>query len=384
MKSFTLFFFVLIAFSSADNLQAIKNTLKSLCSVNSNGKFGQCCKNNAPDTITLESYPSCYGDIDFDSKPPQFTLEGCELTQLAPKVFSSLDMMGLIFLTDNSLTAIPSDAFNGLTNLQQLFLDKNKLTSIDSDAFQGLNAISYLDLEENQLTIIPSEVFDNIKTVQTLVFDKNKLTRLPSRTFSGLKNLHDLHLSENHLTFISPNVFTEKNSLEILDLSFNSITFIPLNVFPYMPKLKELDLKHNCVDCNQFKGINITQLKCNEDQDDCPSDLSSCTTELIHEGCATCKDEEGNKVCTSCNTGFFFNMNTKTCQQCYYDACCNGSSVVVVTCDVCNDEQDKCDKCARTQKLYNHTCIPGAASTLTSGIFQIAFVLAVLLSVILF
>ena len=53
----------LIGAAQDTQLNALKDTLFSLCSANKDGKFGACCiaSNNGQDITKLTSIPSCFG-----------------------------------------------------------------------------------------------------------------------------------------------------------------------------------------------------------------------------------------------------------------------------------------------------------------------------------
>ena len=60
---------IVLACAAADDLGALKATLKKLCDANKEGPFASCCNsnNNGQDITSVSGLPSCLGSIDAPS-----------------------------------------------------------------------------------------------------------------------------------------------------------------------------------------------------------------------------------------------------------------------------------------------------------------------------
>ena len=114
-------------------------------------------------------------------------------------------------------------SFNGLNQLTILRLDHNALTKIDSGMWTGLQSLEYLGLTENYISTISPNAFSSLSHLSTLHLGKNYLPTVHGNMWVGLQSLECLRLHNNRLTEIPRDGFSNMPALESLDLGSNQL-----------------------------------------------------------------------------------------------------------------------------------------------------------------
>lgn len=144
---------------------------------------------------------------------------------------------------------IHRDAFKSLKNLTSLYLSDNSMSSIPS-----LPAtLQFLDLQLNCIVSIIHPL--NTPNLQTLLLTKNCFYANPcnqsfyisEKVFKELPNLKSLSLGYNNLTSVPKGL---PPSLTSLDLRENTITEVLKGAFSHLTYLKTLILEWNCQRCD--------------------------------------------------------------------------------------------------------------------------------------
>ena len=135
-------------------------------------------------------------------------LSGQSLTEagLPLTTFSPLTALTTLDLSGNQLTAIPagsiprfSNLFSDLAILDELNLSGNSLTGLPSGIFTGLDALTTLNLSDNKLmgANVRSGAFSRLPELLDLDLSGNEFRTLPDGIFEGLqKDLASLDVSD--------------------------------------------------------------------------------------------------------------------------------------------------------------------------------------------
>ena len=214
------------------------------------------------------------------------------LTRIEFDTFSYINLI-VLEMADNMITELELDKSIALTNLLVLDLHGNRLTSIPSSIFHpaplvNVNLLGVLDMSNNSLSELLLETSKGPTKLNILILDKNNITTLYPTTFKNVSNLSMLYLDNNKLTTVAQNTFpnglrrlhlsgnqlSELNSnifqtqqfgapqskLQELTFSKNDITFLPQDVFCYTPNLQRLSLADNLlqnVDLKPFANLKL-------------------------------------------------------------------------------------------------------------------------------
>jgi Leucine-rich repeat (LRR) protein len=150
-------------------------------------------------------------------------LDGNNLCDLTPGVFSEFVNLNTLFLENNQLTMLPSGFFRGLKNLEGLRLEDNYgLSDLPVDLFQDTPKLQFLDLSRNYLCMGHFERVSLPPTLKNLALSENGLSTLPLN-LRALKNMEMLYLDGNNCTRVPHGFFDQMQSLEYLDLSSNGL-----------------------------------------------------------------------------------------------------------------------------------------------------------------
>jgi len=235
---------------SGDDTQALRNTISSLCSLNTQGDYAQLCNNHDINDIEIDDHNTWNGFFSGLAYTPdldvtELVISYAELTALGSGVFSSLKHLNSLSLSSNSIASIAPGAFSGLGSFYCLDLSGNQLTVIPSGVFSGLGDLTSLDLGVNSIASIESGAFDGLSNLQSLDLIFNSIKTLQAGLFSDLGNLYSLGLYYNSIASLQPGVFSGLKSLNMLHLSQNSLTSLDSGIFNDLSLLNSLDLYEN-------------------------------------------------------------------------------------------------------------------------------------------
>ncbi len=148
-------------------------------------------------------------------------------------------------------TNIPGKALRCLVNLKTLILSKNKMTAIKTKdpLFSGLQSLNLLDLSDNDCSQIPSDIFTGLGNLSTLRLQGNRLganaSNLNAQLFASLANLSSLDLANNEIETLPAPLFKGLKSLRNMSLSHNLITEWPPGATEFIANMTYLDLSDN-------------------------------------------------------------------------------------------------------------------------------------------
>ena len=169
------------------------------------------------------------------------------LSSLPANIFDGLTVLNWLRLEGNALSSLRADSFDGLTALRQLNLSGNALSILPANIFAGLTALERLTLQNNALSNLPSGLFAGLTALRTLTLSYNA-RNLPSGLFAGLTALADLVLANNDtLTGLPAGLFTGLTALDDLNLSYNALSSLPAGIFAGLTALDTLRLNHNAL-----------------------------------------------------------------------------------------------------------------------------------------
>ena len=107
--------------------------------------------------------------------------------------------METLFLSRNSLAALPEGIFEGLAKLRNLYLQDNNFQALPgSGIFEGLANLRDLNLSSNGLRALSDDIFEGLTRLGILNLSSNDLRALPDGIFEDLANLRSLYLGNNH------------------------------------------------------------------------------------------------------------------------------------------------------------------------------------------
>jgi hypothetical protein len=143
------------------------------------------------------------------------------LTTLPEKLFSDLEKLASLWLSDVKLEVLPETIFNGLAALDDLWLSNNLLEVLPENIFNGLTSLTKLRLDNNNFKVLPKKLFSGLTALKMLSLRANVLTVLEATIFSGLTAMDDLDIAFNTLKVLPSNVFSGLFALETLALGGN-------------------------------------------------------------------------------------------------------------------------------------------------------------------
>ena len=189
------------------------------------------------------------------------SLESLTLTQIDPILYTISYLtdhapLQKLFLSQNSLTLLPTELFvnfqslteihlnynnlitlpptiSMLTNLQKLYCSHNEIELVPAEIGACTNLIN-LSLFNNKLTSLPNEI-GKLSLLENLFIYENKIKSLP-RSVSGLTKLKCLQVQQNCLEEIPNEIGQLKHRLRKLDVSSNQLIALP----PGIRKLTDL------------------------------------------------------------------------------------------------------------------------------------------------
>ena len=154
------------------------------------------------------------------------------------ELYSLVDTLEILDLTDNNLTTLPDD-FDRFKKLKILFLSNNQFNHVPK-ILAKLSLLSMIGMRNNKIKIFE----DNSLPLSTrwLILTDNELTSLP-QSIGDLKLLQKCMLSGNKLTSL-PESINKCFNLELLRIAANKLTSFPTSLLS-LPKLSWLAYSGN-------------------------------------------------------------------------------------------------------------------------------------------
>lgn len=148
--------------------------------------------------------------------------------QNSSKTFSSLTSLKYLNLSDNGCSFLPITMFSSLKSLQELQLKGNKLgkfllNDTEGKLFSGLNTLKILDLSNNQIHTFSSRLFRDMINLELLNLEDNWIPGLNGNILSTAKHLRSLVLSNNRISVLNEDSLTGLESLK--EINFNNNPF---------------------------------------------------------------------------------------------------------------------------------------------------------------
>ena len=155
--------------------------------------------------------------------------------------------------------ALHPTTFIGLNSLEYLHIGttySNDLPTLPQRIFSHLNLLKTLSLSNNGLESLPPLIFQGLSLLESLEFYGNKLTLLPEQLFRGLVSLKRLSLSKNDIQNLPPLIFKDLSSLETLALRWNkNLSSFPPGALEYFPFLRVLDIGVTDINAGELARI---------------------------------------------------------------------------------------------------------------------------------
>ncbi|XP_018561165.1 leucine-rich repeat-containing protein 15-like [Anoplophora glabripennis] len=215
-------------------------------------------------------YPAAFFNLSFLQ---ELRFENNNLKEIPIGVFTNLPIKELA-LSKNKIHTIENSALENLPNLKKLLLDGNNLQSIYlQELLTHPKSLEILWLHNNSLTAVTNYMLRGLKNLRILNLAMNSITFVESNSFKQTPKLSYLILSHNHLRQINGNVFPkgETSSLQNLYIDNNRLMFLPFNFFVRLGKLKNIVMVGNPWYCSCLTIVqmllaenSITE-KCNEE-----------------------------------------------------------------------------------------------------------------------
>ncbi|XP_033122304.1 leucine-rich repeat-containing protein 15-like isoform X2 [Anneissia japonica] len=207
----------------------------------------------------------------------------CGIEEIQPNTFTMLSSLSLLDFNYNNIDTIEEDmlSLNGSTpcmiyltvgateiatgssrnlgNSSSLYLSDNSITTIPSRVFQS-HSLNNVQLASNKLQHIHPEAFAEVGSVLCVTLNKNRLTKIPLAVYR-LKIELSLTMSVNYIDFRShPNRSVLAHSPKRLLLAKNSIRYISKKYFCGLKSLKELFIYLNeisYIEDGSFSGTSL-------------------------------------------------------------------------------------------------------------------------------
>ena len=178
------------------------------------------------------------------------TVEVIDLGEAGISVLKAADFQGLdglrrLYLSGNSLTALPEGIFGGLSGLQFLDLTSSGITAVPENLFAGLSRLQFVSLAGNRLGSIPPGAFASLGSLEHLGLRYTDLDTLPEHLFVDLVELKRLDLRDNNLAALPEGLFLGPHGLQSLDLGHNRLEALPERMLARLTALQSLKLNDN-------------------------------------------------------------------------------------------------------------------------------------------
>jgi len=208
-----MMFFVFVLFSVfsvcfSDDTDALRNTISSLCAVNSVGAYASCCKASLNgQSLTMSNARGCFL---FSLTPKEdgqdisyLDFSYTDLRAVGAGTFSSLKHLKSLSLFYNFISSIPEGTFDGLTELTSLSLANNELVSIPPNLFSSLPNLESLEIYQNYITSFPKTLFHPDAKMSWIDTDDNCFNPAGVEYFSSLSSEYSVGRQKHcHSSFV--------------------------------------------------------------------------------------------------------------------------------------------------------------------------------------
>ncbi|MBD3350782.1 MAG: leucine-rich repeat protein [Candidatus Lokiarchaeota archaeon] len=221
-------------FGNLSNLRVFKNTsskIRKLPQSIGNLKNLQILELQGVFQQGLKEIPATLGELTGLKK---LNLKQNEIRQLHEDVFSKMNKLESLILTNNNLKTLPK-SIGELTSLKKIEVYGNHLETIPS-TIGNLHSLEDLDIHFNKITEIPKEIC-NLTEVKEINISANKIESLPD-AIGLLQNLEILDFASNNISNIPDSISNLKN-LRVLNASENLLDNLPGGLLE-CPKLEEI------------------------------------------------------------------------------------------------------------------------------------------------
>ncbi|XP_045480229.1 immunoglobulin domain and leucine-rich repeat-containing protein 2 [Harmonia axyridis] len=164
-----------------------------------------------------------------------------DLVKLVDFHFERFPKLTVMNLSNNHIDDVQRTTFQGL-DLKELYLSHNSLVAIPFQVFHPMHNLKILDLSYNRIVKILDHFFKYNRYVEILLLNNNKLANFTSNALADLQSLHCLDISHNSIQYFSKGIFDSLINLEFLNVAHNPIVNIPSGTFRGLRRLKSLDL----------------------------------------------------------------------------------------------------------------------------------------------
>lgn len=148
-------------------------------------------------------------------------------------------------LAGNSIRTVQCGDVDSYPLLQLLDLTNNLLEEMEEDALGRLEMLVILYLTDNKLHAIPRSLPDELKILH---LEFNRIEQIVSGDLLGLPKLEVLLLNDNNIKVVQEGAFSQMTSLITLDLSRNPISILPAGTMSGPTRLQVLRLSSLTVD----------------------------------------------------------------------------------------------------------------------------------------
>ena len=154
------------------------------------------------------------------------------------ELYSLVDTLEVLDLTDNNLTTIPDD-FDKFKKLKILFLSNNQFNHVPK-ILAKLPNLSMIGMRNNKIKIVEENSLP--LSTRWLILTDNELEFLPE-SIGDLKLLQKFMLSGNKLNSL-PDSISKCSNLELLRIAVNNLSSFPISLLS-LPKLSWLAYSGN-------------------------------------------------------------------------------------------------------------------------------------------
>lgn len=195
------------------------------------------------------------------------------LEEIRSGVFSNLEVRELT-LSKNKIRSIENNALENLPNLNKLRLDGNRLQSIFIHRIVTYpERLELVWLHNNSLTAVTNYMLQKLTNLKILNLGFNKIALVEPNTFEQTPNLNYLVLSHNDLKEIDGSIFPPLGMafLEKIYMDNNKLMFLSSSFFVRLNSLRKITLVGNPWLCPCLTEVermltqNNIQNMCNED-----------------------------------------------------------------------------------------------------------------------
>lgn len=144
-------------------------------------------------------------------------------------------------LAGNSIRTVSCGHFDSYPLLQLLDFTSNELEEIEDDALGRLDVLFILYLSDNKLRKIPKNLPERLKVLH---LEHNRIEEILPGDFERTRLLEVLQLSDNKIRVVREGAFSQMEALATLDLSHNPISILPPGILSGPWQLQVLRLSN--------------------------------------------------------------------------------------------------------------------------------------------